>query len=206
MPTDLRPYQRECIKRVLASYKSGLRRVLVSLPTGTGKTVVFASFPRELAMKKKMLILAHRDELLEQAREKLLTAAPDVTVGVEQAERRASPDAQVVIGSVPTLGRANSKRLAALKPEEFSIVVVDESGVGRDAARVAPRSPGVAAQRQHDGADELQRSHRRLRRASRRMRGHGAADEVAPALRADDRPRHETVSLDRSSSHARSRQ
>src|SRR5690348_16230504 len=127
MTADLRPYQRECIKRVVASYKEGRRRVLVSLPTGTGKTVVFASIPRALRMKKKMLILAHRDELLEQAREKLLNIAPDITVTIEQAERRADSQAQVVIASVPTLGRNGSKRLESLKPDEFSIVVVDEA-------------------------------------------------------------------------------
>ena len=124
---ELRPYQRECIQRIVESYKANRRRVLVSLPTGTGKTVVFASFPRALRMKKKMLILAHRDELLEQAREKLLNIDPGITVTIEQAERRADPSAQVVIASVPTLGRAGSKRLEALAPEDFSIVVVDEA-------------------------------------------------------------------------------
>jgi len=123
----LRPYQRECIQRIIDSYKANRRRVLVSLPTGTGKTVVFASFPRALRMKKKMLILAHRDELLEQARDKLLSHAPDVTVTIEQAERRADPAAQVVIASVPTLGRTGSKRLATFTADEFSIVVVDEA-------------------------------------------------------------------------------
>ena len=124
---ELRPYQRECIQRIVDSYKANRRRVLVSLPTGTGKTVVFASFPRALRMKKKMLILAHRDELLEQAREKLLTIDPEITVTIEQAERRADPNAQVVIASVPTLGRAGGKRLEALEPEAFSIIVVDEA-------------------------------------------------------------------------------
>ena len=124
---ELRPYQRECIQRIVESYKANRRRVLVSLPTGTGKTVVFASFPRALRMKKKMLVLAHRDELLEQAREKLLHVAPDVPVTIEQAQRHADPAAQVVIASVPTLGRTNSKRLAALDPADFSIVVVDEA-------------------------------------------------------------------------------
>jgi superfamily II DNA or RNA helicase len=78
-------------------------------------------------MKKKMLILAHRDELLEQARDKLLTIAPEVRVTIEQAARHADPAAQVVIASVPTLGRSGSKRLEALKPDDFSIVVVDEA-------------------------------------------------------------------------------
>lgn len=123
----LRPYQRECVDRIVAAYRKGLRRVLVSLPTGTGKTVVFASFPRALRMKKKLLVLAHRDELLEQACEKFQIAAPDVLVAIEQGQRRADGNARVVVASVPTLGRTHSSRLAALDPEEFSLVVVDEA-------------------------------------------------------------------------------
>jgi superfamily II DNA or RNA helicase len=51
---DLRPYQREALTRVKDAYKAGQRRVVVSLPTGTGKTVVFAHFPRALKMKKRV--------------------------------------------------------------------------------------------------------------------------------------------------------
>jgi len=43
---ELRPYQRECLVRLREAYRAGKRRLLVSLPTGTGKTVVFAQFPR----------------------------------------------------------------------------------------------------------------------------------------------------------------
>jgi hypothetical protein len=56
----LRPYQREALVRVREAYRAGKRRVLISLPTGTGKTVVFAHFPRVLKMKKRLLVLAHR--------------------------------------------------------------------------------------------------------------------------------------------------
>lgn len=124
---SLRPYQADCIKQIVEAYRQGLRRVLVSLPTGTGKTVVFSHFPRGLRMRKKLLILAHRDELLEQARAKLATAAPDIPAAIEQGQRRADPAARVVVASVPTLGRAQSKRLASLDPDDFSIIVVDEA-------------------------------------------------------------------------------
>lgn len=63
----LRAYQSEALTAVLDAYKAGKRRVIVSLPTGTGKTVVFAHFPRVLNMKKRLLVLAHREELLLQA-------------------------------------------------------------------------------------------------------------------------------------------
>jgi ATP-dependent helicase IRC3 len=66
--TDLRPYQTDCLQSVKTAYRDGLRRVLVSLPTGTGKTMVFASFPEFFKMQKRMLVLAHREELLDQAR------------------------------------------------------------------------------------------------------------------------------------------
>jgi len=56
----LRPYQAECLERLLQLYRQGRRRVLVSLPTGTGKTVIFAQFPHYFRMKKRLLVLAHR--------------------------------------------------------------------------------------------------------------------------------------------------
>lgn len=119
----LRPYQRECLARLREQYRAGRRRLLVSLPTGTGKTVIFAQFPRYFAMKRRLLVLAHRAELLDQAVAKFQAVDPTLTIGVEQAGRRAV-DAQVVVASVPTLRGA---RLAALPPEDFYLVVVDEA-------------------------------------------------------------------------------
>src|SRR5258707_7998504 len=110
----LRPYQREALTAVRDAYKSGKRRVIVSLPTGTGKTVVFAHFPRFFKMKKRLLVLAHREELLLQARDKFLSTDPELTVGIEQSSSYAPADAKVVIASVPTLGRDGGTRLTQL--------------------------------------------------------------------------------------------
>jgi ATP-dependent helicase IRC3 len=123
----LRDYQRECLKAVYENYRTGIRRQVVSLPTGSGKTVIFSELPRYLKMKKKMLVLAHRSELLEQARDKIRQANPDLRVEIEQAGRVAGPESQVVVASVPTLGRENSKRLRRLDSEDFYIIVVDEA-------------------------------------------------------------------------------
>ena len=49
-----------------------------SLPTGTGKTVVFAHFSRVLRMKKRLIVLAHREELLLQARDKFRSIDPEL--------------------------------------------------------------------------------------------------------------------------------
>jgi ATP-dependent helicase IRC3 len=124
---NLRPYQRECLERILVRYKQGRRRLLVSLPTGTGKTVIFAKMPEFLAMKKRMLVLAHRQELLDQAAAKFHAVAPELRVGIEQGERSAPSDARVVLASVPTVGRLESRRLQRLDPEQFYVVVVDEA-------------------------------------------------------------------------------
>src|SRR5215831_5438807 len=124
---ELRDYQIEALERVKKAYTEGKRRVLVSLPTGNGKTVVFASFPRHFKMKKRLLVLAHREELLIQAEKKFRAIDPDLKIGLERAEDYASSDSQVVIASVPTLARSNGSRLSRFKPEDFSIVVVDEA-------------------------------------------------------------------------------
>jgi len=124
---SLRDYQRECLESILERYRAGVRRQLASLPTGSGKTVIFAEFPRYFGMKKQMLVLAHRQELLDQACDKIRRANPDLNVSVEQAERSADPDCDVVVASVPTLGRKGSKRLQRLDPDRFFLIVVDEA-------------------------------------------------------------------------------
>lgn len=123
----LRPYQLECLQSILEGYRRGLRRQLVCLPTGTGKTVIFAEFPRFFRMKNQMLVLAHREELLDQARDKLLRSNPALKVEIEQAHRNASPDCDVVVASVPTLGRQGSSRLQHLDPDRFYLIIVDEA-------------------------------------------------------------------------------
>ena len=123
----LRPYQESALAAVWNAYRSGLRRVLVSLPTGTGKTIIFASIPKRFRMRHKMLVLAHREELLDQAAEKFAALAPDLRIEIEQAGRRASPNAQVIVASVQTLVAAGARRLEALDPAGISIVVIDEA-------------------------------------------------------------------------------
>jgi len=124
---QLRDYQRECLEAIMARYRAGVRRQLTCLPTGSGKTVVFAEFPRYFRMQNQMLVLAHRAELLEQACEKIRCANPDLKVAVEQAGRIADPACDVVVASVPTLGRRGSKRLQRLDPDRFFLIVVDEA-------------------------------------------------------------------------------
>jgi superfamily II DNA or RNA helicase len=71
----LRPYQQEAIDAVLAARRGGTRRMVVCLPTGAGKTVIFSQLAR--LARRQVLVLAHREELLGQAREKLERARPE---------------------------------------------------------------------------------------------------------------------------------
>jgi ATP-dependent helicase IRC3 len=126
-PICLRDYQSQCLAAIFSRYKAGVRRQLICLPTGTGKTVIFAQFPSYFRMKKRMLVLAHRAELLQQAQDKLLAANPTIKVEIERAGENASESSDVVVASVPTLGRLGTQRLKRLNPDQFSIVVIDEA-------------------------------------------------------------------------------
>lgn len=124
---ELRPYQAEAIAAIASARARGVRRVLVVLPTGTGKTVILAQLPEALSLERRLLVLAHREELLDQAAAKIQAANPAMRVEIEQADRRAGPAARVVVASVQTIGREGSARLAALAPADFEAVVVDEA-------------------------------------------------------------------------------
>ena len=122
---QLRPYQSAALGAVREAYRRGHRRALVVMPTGTGKTVLFAEIAR--LAKGPVLVLAHRQELVEQAREKIALWCDDV-VAVEMAERRefsrpAGRRPKITVASVQSLGR----RLERMPRDAFKLVVIDEA-------------------------------------------------------------------------------
>ncbi|MDY0058750.1 MAG: DEAD/DEAH box helicase [Myxococcota bacterium] len=131
----LRPYQRDAVAAVLAARRAGTRRMVVCLPTGAGKTVVFAELAR--LARRQVLVLAHREELLEQARDKLQAAlGPDRPVAIEQAGRQAPAEARVVVCSLRSLHEA---RLAqVVRGRDIGLVLYDEChhAVAEDNRRV----------------------------------------------------------------------
>jgi superfamily II DNA or RNA helicase len=117
---NLRDYQVEAIEAVERALRDGLKRVVVSLPTGTGKTIIFAHWLR--SRPGPSLVLVHRDELVTQAVEKLEHVIPDRRVGVVKAERD-DWDADIVVASVQSLRK---QRLERYQPGHFRQIVVDE--------------------------------------------------------------------------------
>ena len=116
-----RPYQYEAVAALLAATARGVQRPLLVLPTGTGKTIVFALLVQRRGGRS--LILAHRDELIQQAVDKLRLVDPTLPLGVVQAARD-EHTAPTVVASVQTLSRRT--RLARLVPD-FQTIVIDEA-------------------------------------------------------------------------------
>lgn len=123
---QLRPYQQEAREAVFSEWDKGNSRTLLVLPTGTGKTIVFSDVTRECVRRgERVLILAHRGELLDQAADKLRRATGLVSA-VEKAEQSCLGSwYRVVVGSVQTLMR--EKRLAGFSQDYFDDIIIDEA-------------------------------------------------------------------------------
>jgi ATP-dependent helicase IRC3 len=122
MTLPLRDYQQECLESVISEMKAGVNRQLISLPTGSGKTIIMAAIAKLL--NKKTLVIAHREELIQQAYDKFKLFWPDVDIGICMAEKN-EIEQQVVIASIQSCSRP--KRLARLKELGFDLVLIDEA-------------------------------------------------------------------------------
>lgn len=123
---ELRPYQEEARRAVEDQWLAGTRRTLLVLPTGTGKTIVFAKITEDMVRKgKHVLILAHRGELLDQAADKIKKAT-GLGCSVEKAEETCIGQwFHVTVGSVQSLQRP--KRLEKFTPDYFDTIIIDEA-------------------------------------------------------------------------------
>ncbi|TFF68387.1 DEAD/DEAH box helicase [Helcococcus ovis] len=122
----LRPYQEEAKEKVLKEWEEGRDKTLLVLPTGTGKTVVFSKIIEERVKKgDRVLILAHRGELLEQASDKLKKTTGLVTATEKAEETSLGSFFRVTVGSVQTLMR--EKRLKNFDKNHFGTIIIDEA-------------------------------------------------------------------------------
>ncbi|KAH7313047.1 DEAD/DEAH box helicase-like protein [Rhexocercosporidium sp. MPI-PUGE-AT-0058] len=124
----LREYQEECIQAVLCHLDKGHKRLGVSLATGSGKTVIFTQLidrvkPRNEA--DQTLILAHRQELVEQAARHCTNAYPTKTVEIEMGSMHASGSADITVASIQSI--VSGSRISKFNPDKFKLVLVDEA-------------------------------------------------------------------------------
>lgn len=123
---ELRPYQQEAKEAIRGAWASGVKKTLLVLPTGCGKTVVFSKLVEDQVRDgDRCLIMAHRGELLDQAADKLAKTT-GLGCAVEKAESSCLNSwFRVAVGSVQSLQR--EKRLAQFPPDYFGTIVVDEA-------------------------------------------------------------------------------
>lgn len=123
---QLRPYQEEARLKVQEQWDGGVSKTLLVLPTGCGKTIVFSKIIEDrVKLGERVLILAHRSELLEQASDKLKKST-GLNTALEKADSSSLGSwFRVTVGSVQTLQR--EKRLKQFSNDYFDTIVIDEA-------------------------------------------------------------------------------
>lgn len=126
MSYELRPYQKKAEESILKEWENGNRKTVLNLATGLGKTIVFSNVARHATENgERVLVLAHRGELLDQAAEKISEITGCETV-YEKAEQTAfGSDAPITIASVQSLSR--DERLRRFPKDYYSTIIVDEA-------------------------------------------------------------------------------
>ena len=123
---ELRPYQKEAKEAVFEQWGNGIMKTLLVLPTGCGKTIVFAKITEDCVRNgDRVLILAHRGELLEQAADKIAKAT-GLGCATEKAEQSCLGSwFRITVGSVQSLMRAT--RLSRFPEDYFNTIIIDEA-------------------------------------------------------------------------------
>ncbi|KAF8577888.1 P-loop containing nucleoside triphosphate hydrolase protein [Ramaria rubella] len=131
-PVVLRPYQISCVQACLDAFREGVRRIGVSLPTGSGKTTVFVSLLSQIPprggdkLASRALIIVNSIELARQSAAQVERLFPKLSVEIEQGvNHRASGVADVTVATYQTLLQV--QRLAKFDPKYMKAVVVDEA-------------------------------------------------------------------------------
>ena len=123
---ELRPYQKEAKEAVFEQWENGTRRTLLVLPTGCGKTIVFAKITEDcVSHGDRVLILAHRGELLDQAADKIVKAT-GLGCATEKAEQSCLGSwFRITVGSVQSMMRET--RLSRFPEDYFNTIIIDEA-------------------------------------------------------------------------------
>lgn len=143
----LRDYQQEDLDKTMAACRAGDTHMLGTWPTGSGKAVLLSYIPQaiELERGQQVITVVDRKELVSQLADKLAECNPNLRVDVERAGLRADASADIVVGSVQTMGAADNSsgeegyndRLKKFDKSRVRAVVLDE-------AHTTPKSDGYA--------------------------------------------------------------
>ncbi|WLF77098.1 Putative ATP-dependent helicase IRC3 [Lodderomyces elongisporus] len=132
----LRDYQVQAIEAIKLALDQGIRRPAVVVATGGGKTVIFSNLIRELldmsrtettksqSQNKRILVLAHTEELIKQAVQKIKAINPELNVRIEMRSARSKDTDDVVVASVMSI--KHPRRLARFDPAHFTSIIIDE--------------------------------------------------------------------------------
>lgn len=123
---ELRPYQQQAKDAIFSEWENGIKKTLLVLPTGCGKTIVFAKVAEECVKGgNRVLILAHRGELLDQAADKI-GKSTGLGCATEKAEQTCIGSwFRIVVGSVQSMMR--EKRLNQFPNDYFNTIIIDEA-------------------------------------------------------------------------------
>jgi ATP-dependent helicase IRC3 len=125
----LRDYQDGTLNAVVTAFDAGINRQLAALATGAGKTVIFSNLPERLETRLpgQMWVIAHREELIDQAVTKIRQWNPSLIVDKEMAEHYANPAADVIVSCIASIGRKGTARANRFDWEDVTKVVIDEA-------------------------------------------------------------------------------
>jgi len=118
------PYQREALEAIVRAQQRGVRRQLLVLPTGAGKTIIAARLSEVLG-DPPLLYCAHRHELLDQTFGVFHNERPDRPTAIERGSEHAGSNVLTVVASIQSLSRPS--RLDSYRPEDWPVMVVDEA-------------------------------------------------------------------------------
>ena len=122
----LRPYQHKVVERVIEELASS-KSTLVVLPTGGGKTVCFAHLVKYYMQRGRVMVIAHREELIRQAAakiEQIVGYRPAIEMADQWVDEEGFDKPKVIVASVQTLVTGRVERF---NPDEFSLVITDEA-------------------------------------------------------------------------------
>lgn len=125
----LRPYQQQACDAIFEQFEK-TNSTLAVMPTGTGKTVLFASAIDRMP-PGRVMVLAHREELITQAAAKIEAVTghvPEIEMADQWADRSMFERARVVVSSIQTqCAGKNGGRMRRFNPDHFNLVIIDEA-------------------------------------------------------------------------------